>query len=77
MKIIFEFNSEEPDDLNLHTRMLESPRVMYAISSFDDWLRCRLKYQDEPEATQKILTEVREKLWETFDNHNVSHLLLS
>lgn len=60
---------EDQDDLNM---AISAPRMHAAISSFLEYLRQKIKYEDLSEEKEEIYEEVRTKLYEYLENYEVT-----
>ena len=69
MKAILEFNL--PEDTNEHKLAINAPSVASAIWNFDQHLRSVIKYGDKSELEENIYQEIRDKLYEMFDEYNL------
>lgn len=68
-KAILEFNL--PEERDEHKNALEGGSYKAAVQSFDNYLRGKLKYEDHPEDIQAIYEELRDKLYEEFNNYGI------
>jgi hypothetical protein len=50
-----------PDDEQLLQEYIRSPAWQAAASAFDQWLRSKIKYQENTEEVQAVYEEVRQK----------------
>jgi hypothetical protein len=70
-KITFEFDPNNPDDLEGITNTYQANRMAIVISDFDMFLRNAIKY-DAPGYNSDTLQKVRTQLRELIDSHHVT-----
>ncbi len=72
-KAILEFDLSEPDDVSVHKRMIKSLDILLVLWDMDQYLRARLKYEDNiSEDEYKAVDAAREKLYELMNERSVS-----
>lgn len=72
-KAILEFDLSEPDDASEHMRMLKSLDILVVLWEMDQYLRTRLKYEDNiSDDEYKAVEAAREKLYDIMNARSVS-----
>ena len=72
-KAILEFDLNEPDDASEHMRMLKSVDILVVLWGREQYLRSRLKYEDNISDNEyKAVEAAREKLYELMNARSVS-----
>lgn len=70
MKAILEFNL--PEDKEEFKLANQATSYYLVIEDIDNYLRSRIKYEQNSEEVEKVLQEVREKLYEIISENNLS-----
>ncbi len=69
-KAILEFDLNDPEDMDLHKKVLTARNVYSVLWDYDQWLRGIIKYEEREK--HPSMEEVREKFHELLDQHEVT-----
>lgn len=72
MKALLEFNLDEIEDKMAHQRAIKSLDLCLALWDIQNELRSLCKYGDLNEKESELLETLREKIYATLDNYEVS-----
>jgi hypothetical protein len=72
-KATLEFDLDNPDDVSAYVQVVRARELNIAIWEFDQELRLKIKYppDDLPESILHTYEEIRELLWEKFEEYKV------
>lgn len=72
MEIVWKFNPDDPEDANKLIRFDRALDIELALWDFSQWLRGKLKYQDNlTEEEMECLERVKEEFYKILGEHSV------